>query len=156
MRLVALADVGEWSDNGLTAGEVLAERLDLAHSWHRAARRRAELGVWLERLNTALTLGPRAEVVAAGTPMSSLSAVARAAVLVAAALAERPRIVFADLGGGLPADPDGRDLPTILAALAPAATTLVLGSTAGEPGSPGDYGARGVQAITLDRKALQR
>jgi RND superfamily putative drug exporter len=156
MRLVALADIGEWSDSGLTVGEVLAERLDLAHSWRRAARRRAELGAWLDRLSAALDVAPRAEPVAADTPMSSLSAVARATVLVAAALAERPGIVFADLGDGLPADPAGRELPAILAALAPAATTLVLGSTAGDPGSPGGCGARGVQTVTLDRKALQR
>ncbi|TFB92734.1 MMPL family transporter [Cryobacterium sp. HLT2-28] len=176
MRTVALAEVGGRHDTGLTVGEVLAERLDLAHPWHRTARRRAELTVWLGRLEIALPQPSGRCPITAATPMATLPAIDRAVVLVAAALAERPRVVFVDLGDGLPIDPGGRDLVVILAALAPAATTIILGSGSdsgfGSVASrASEYGARAVQEITLDaveddatldrdsaldRKALQR
>ena len=167
LRAVALADVGDSSDNGLTVGELLAERLDLAHPWYRAASRRSLLAGWIARLNgelgtdrSGLPSGP----IVAGTTVSSLSALGRAAVLVAAALTETPRVVIVDLGEGLPVDPAGRDLVQVLATLAPAATTLVLGAASFPEATPVYRGARPLQTLdldsldrdSLDRKALQR
>jgi RND superfamily putative drug exporter len=172
LRMVALADVGDSSDNGLTVGELLAERLDLAHPWYRAASRRSLLSGWVERLNAALGSGRgdhAAGPIRSGTSVSSLSALERAAVLVAAALTENPGIVIVDLGEGLPVDPTGRDLVQVLATLAPASTTLILGAASFPDAAPAYRGARPLQTLHLDsrdrssldgassdRKALQR
>ena len=172
LRMVALADVGDSRDNGLTVGELLAERLDLAHPWYRAASRRSLLAGWVERLNVALGSGRgdhAGGAIRAGTTVSSLSALERAAVLVAAALTENPDVVIVDLGEGLPVDPTGRDLVQVLATLAPASTTLILGAASFPDAAPSYRGARPLQALHLDspdrssldgassdRKALQR
>ncbi|HSP52804.1 MAG TPA: hypothetical protein VLO00_07915, partial [Cryobacterium sp.] len=172
LRAVALADVGDSRDNGLTVGELLAERLDLAHPWYRAASRRSLLAGWITRLNGALgtaSSGLPARPIVTGTTVSSLSALDRAAVLVAAALTETPGVVIVDLGEGLPVDPTGRDLVQVLATLAPASTTLILGAASFPEDTPVYRGDRPLQTLDLDsldrgsldrgtrdRKALQR
>jgi RND superfamily putative drug exporter len=127
LRMVALADVGAGPGAGGTVGDLIGVRLSLTLPNLRPPGLRvsgagAQLAGWIDRLNAAL--GIRLNE---ATSLSSLTALERAAVIVAAALAERPGVVFVDLGD-MPVDPAGRDLVTVLAALAPATTTLVLGA----------------------------
>jgi putative drug exporter of the RND superfamily len=142
LRQVALCDIAApGGGSGLTVGEVIGERLELALPWFRARPRRSAVDLWIERANHALGSnvhvdgngpadGDGRRPLHAGTTLSSLSALARAAVLVAAALAENPGVVFVELGEGLPVHTDGRDLVAVLAEIAPAGTTLVLSAGA--------------------------
>ena len=133
LRQVALADVGGWDSrrNGLTVGELISARLALALPWYRVRPAKAQLALWLGRLNRALGVkGEDQEIITAATPMASLSDLGRAAALVASALAEHPGVVFADLGAGIPADENERDFATVLCTLAPAHTTLLIGAVA--------------------------
>lgn len=133
LRQVALADVGGWDfrRNGLTVGELISARLALALPWYRLRPAKAQLALWLGRLNRALgSTGEDQAVITAATPLASLSDLARAAALVASALAEHPGVVFADLGASIPADENERDFATVLCTLAPAHTTLLIGAAA--------------------------
>jgi RND superfamily putative drug exporter len=148
MRTVALADVSDSRDNGLTVGELIGERLDLVRSAVAVRNRRLDLAHWTDKLSTALGAAePRP--LTADSAVSSLSAVSRAAVLVAAALAERPGVLIVDLGDGLPADPAGRDPARVFAALAPLGTTVVLSASAYGDIDPALVQERGVQRFDL-------
>jgi RND superfamily putative drug exporter len=147
LRMVALADVGDNRDNGLTVGELLAERLDLNQPWYGGRSRSRTLDDWLDRLNRALGRAAEQQL-RQNTTVSSLPALARAAVIVAAALAERPGVVITDLGDAAPADQLGRSLAHVLADLAPASTTLILAaaSASGLPAEP----VQGRPLVSLD------
>ncbi|MEB0202188.1 MMPL family transporter [Cryobacterium sp. 5I3] len=151
LRVVALADVGDSRDNGLTIGELLAERLDLTQPRFRSRSRRGQLDGWIGRINRAIA-HDRAPVapLTADTPVSSLSAVSRAAVLVAAALAERPGVVVIDLGEGLPADPAGLSIGVVVATLAPADTTLIIAAASQHP-----LAAAGRAVLVVDLETLE-
>jgi RND superfamily putative drug exporter len=81
--------------------------------------------------------------------VASLSALARAATLAAAALAERPGVLVVDLGDGLPADAGGRGPAAVFAALAPLGTTLILSVTALDLVDPAITQERGIQRFDL-------
>ncbi|MFC5928664.1 MMPL family transporter [Cryobacterium melibiosiphilum] len=158
LRTVALADVGGGAGLGGTVGDLIGTRLSLTRPSRpnlplpglRVARAGAQLAGWIDRLNAALGIR-----LSEATTLSSLTALERAAVIVAAALAERPGVVFVDLGDGPPADSAGRELVTVLAALAPATTTLVLGATSFGFEPTGDAaGLRAQQHLDLTRLAL--
>ncbi|WP_120339923.1 MMPL family transporter [Cryobacterium soli] len=148
MRTVALAEVSDTRDNGLTVGELIAERLDLVQPLFRAANRPAQLRLWVDRLNVALGESERRPLTA-DTTVASLSALARAATLAAAALAERPGVLVVDLGDGLPADAGGRGPAAVFAALAPLGTTLILSVTALDLVDPAITQERGIQRFDL-------
>jgi RND superfamily putative drug exporter len=136
MRTVALADAGRGGEvmpRSLTVGELIRDRLQLAQPWYRVRPGRQQMRHWLERLNRALSSGRPAgggagAAITADTPVSSLTDLQRAAVQVAAALADHPLVVFADLGDSIPAGDDGREVCAVLAGLAPVHTTLILGA----------------------------
>jgi RND superfamily putative drug exporter len=148
MRTVALADVSDSRDNGLTVGELLAERRDLVRSSFGSRNRQADLQHWVDRLNAALGAA-EPEPLNLGTTVASLSALARAAALAAAALTERPGVLIVDLGDGLPADAAGRDPAAVFAALAPQGTTLVLSAAALDRVDPAVVQERGLQRFDL-------
>ena len=147
LRRVALADIGEHRDTEITVGELLAERLRLTLPWYRTASVAVRRADWISSINRALGTG---QPVSAATTISALPAPARATVLVAAALAERPGVVFVDLGEGLPEPFLGRDLATVLAMLAPPTTTLVLGVARFDIDGPEAAHDRPWQQIDLD------
>jgi RND superfamily putative drug exporter len=148
MRTVALADVSDSRDNGLTLGELLAERRDLVRSSFGSRNRQADLQHWVDRLNAALGAA-EPEPLNLGTTVASLSALARAAALAAAALTERPGVLIVDLGDGLPADAAGRDPAAVFAALAPQGTTLILSAAALDRVDPAVIQERGLQRFDL-------
>ncbi|MGO4692395.1 MMPL family transporter [Glaciibacter sp. 2TAF33] len=152
LRTVALCDLGggDSASNGRTVGELISERLELGLPWFRTRPRRAQLDQWHDKINRALGNGI-GHGITAHTTVSSLSAEARAAVLVAAALAENPGVVFVDLGES----PDTVLLATVAAALAPDTTTIVLGAGAGAGAGAavgrdvGGIGGRGIRRLEL-------
>ncbi|MEO8907746.1 MAG: hypothetical protein ABI310_06665, partial [Microbacteriaceae bacterium] len=131
MRQVALCDVGtvDTLNGDLTVAEVLAERSELSGPWWRFTSSRRQVAVSVARLADALDAHEvRGIALTADTTLASLGAVQRASLLVAAALTERPGIVFIDLGDRL-GDPVRRDtFIAVVEKLAPSGTTLVFGS----------------------------
>jgi RND superfamily putative drug exporter len=151
LRRVALVDVGQHRDSSITVGELLAERLRLALPWYRAGRVSDLSAEWIGSINRAIGDGP---TITAATTISALPAQARATVLVAAALTERPGIVVVDLGDGLPDPLGGRSLATELSVLAPLTTTLVLSAGRFSVDDPQSANDRPWQHINLDALAV--
>lgn len=125
LRRVAVADLasGEAVTGALAAGETVAARIDAAAPWYRLGVPRRQVDAWLQRASRAS--GTRIE---RDTPLAALDPVARAAVLVAAALAERPELLVIELGDVEPAD--SAQFERMLAGLAPEHTALVLAAGA--------------------------
>lgn len=164
MRQVALVDVGRHSgiDGGRTVAEVLAERLELAARWWPSSSRLALIG-WERRITDALAAaGCDAAGVHGGSSLSTLGSVQRSTVLVAAALAERPGLVFIDLGEGVSGEADGERFARVVAALAPASVTIVfsLSSSAGAAGAADAADASsalaGRERVALDLNVVDR
>jgi RND superfamily putative drug exporter len=161
MRHVALCDVGalENADGDLTVGEVLAERMELSGPWWRPGASRRQVDAWVARTASALDAHEvRGPALAADVSLTSLNSAQRAAVLVAAALAERAGVVFIDLGDRIP---DGSALTTfvnVIETLAPSSTTVVLGSLALAPDTAlrVDRACVTTDLDTLTRKAVLR
>lgn len=135
-RLAALADIGgtEHAEVHSSIGDLLEERLRLTVPWYRSwvVRRRAQ--AWLDRANTVLSEGHLAVSAIPLSPISlharveELPQLQRAVALATVAIVERTPIVFLDQ---LDAFADPRDESSFLAAidrLAPATTTVVLGT----------------------------
>lgn len=132
LRRVALVDAATAGTlHGRTAADVLIERLDLAALWFRPRRARSGASEWIERINEALETAGCPGLVSGDDELSSLTAVQRAGVLVAAALTERPGVVFVDLGEGVAGEDGTQALVALVAALVPASVTVVLGSDPG-------------------------
>ena len=126
-RLVALEDIGgsDRAEVRVGIGDLLIERLRLTQPWFRAFGVHRRARVWLDRVNSVLgdrgTIQPRATV-------ESLPQLERALALSAVALAERTPVVMLDL---LDAFADSAEESRFLCALdrlAPATTTIVLGT----------------------------
>jgi RND superfamily putative drug exporter len=131
-RLVALEDIGgsDRAEVRVGIGELLMERLRMTQPWYRTfvVQRRARS--WLDRVNAVL--GDRAPVSVRST-IEQLPQLQRAVALSAVALAEHTPVVMLDL---LDAFADPRDELAFLAALdrlAPATTTIILGSPTPAP-----------------------
>ncbi len=133
LRRVGMIDVGAGQRHDLdrTVGELLTERLELSTPWYRFGARSGAHQMWIDRINSALRATDTVHrPIEDGTSISSLSALGRATVLAASVLSEKPEVLIVDLGDALPLDSRGRNIAQVLAALAPASTTIVL--TAGD------------------------
>lgn len=150
MRVVALAEGSSDVPIGGTVGELIAARLDATRPWYRLRPSSALIAEWVTRAADAVghTLdGPPFGV---DTPLSTLGAERRAVVAVAAALAERPKVVVIDLDD----DPSeaNTELWDALARLVPTTVTLVVGvgPAATMPDVSPQLAARGIRTIEPD------
>jgi RND superfamily putative drug exporter len=143
-RLVALADLGGGrAETRVTVRELLDERIRLTGAWYRAFRVRGRVDRWIERIAAVLArVVPDQDRVSAASVVGSLPQLQRAVVLAAAALAEQAPVVLLDIVDPLP-EADARALIVALEALAPGATTVVLGVSI--------RGASGVATRSPDR-----
>ncbi|WP_308465097.1 MMPL family transporter [Rathayibacter soli] len=166
MRQVALCDVGAVDTRGgdLTVGEVLAERSELGSPWWRLTSSRRQVISAAARVADALDAHEvRGVPLTVDTTFATLGAVQRASVLVAAALTERPGIVFIDLGDRL-GDPRRRaTFIAVVEKLTSAGTTIVFGSQSastatGDADSNADAEASGVSRLltVIDLDSLAR
>ena len=150
MRLVAIAEGATDVPTGGTVGELIAARLDATRPWYRLRPSSALVDDWTSRAADAVGHGPDGPRFGVGTPIASLGAETRAVVAVAAALAERPRVVVIDLDDD-PTEADTK-LWHALARLVPTTVTLVvgLGAAATPPDVSPELGARGIRTIEPD------
>ncbi|MDQ1584035.1 MAG: putative drug exporter of the superfamily [Microbacteriaceae bacterium] len=160
MRQVTLADVGalESLDSDRTVSEVLAERIELTGPWWRTGASSRQLESWVERVNAAfLSAGVPSEPIAPGASLAALGSLQRAVIVAAAALTERSGVIVIDLGDGLPGARDDADFAAVVAALAPASTSVVLGSSlfdAARAQAPSGRQTFDLDLYTFDRKGV--
>jgi RND superfamily putative drug exporter len=168
LRRVALVDIvaGEAAFGDRTVGEVLEERIELGQPWYRFTSVSKQSARWVDAIRVALATDDGAASTQQpelrdSTQMSSLDFRSRAAVLVAAGLAERPGVLVVELGDETGAGfPEPALLETI-SALTPSLTTLVFTGGALRIPSTGDRGIHNVvlsdeREIHTHRKAVLR
>lgn len=130
--LVALADVGgsQRSETSVTVGELLTERLEMTLPWYRALSTRRARMRWLVRANGALrqSTGRECVEITAQSTLLSLPQLERAVALATVALAERTPVVMLDQLDPFANPEDEEAFVAALRALAPAETTLVIGT----------------------------
>lgn len=130
--LVALADVGgsQRSETSVTVGELLTERLEMTLPWYRALSTRRARMRWLVRANGALrqATGRECVEITASSTLISLPQLERAVALATVALAERTPVVMLDQLDPFSGPDDEEAFVAALRALAPADTTLVIGT----------------------------
>ena len=130
--LVALADVGgaQRSETSVTVGELLTERLEMTLPWYRALTTRRARMRWLVRANGALrqATGRECVEITAQSTLISLPQLERAVALATVALAERTPVVMLDQLDPFANPEDEEAFVAALRALAPAQTTLVIGT----------------------------
>jgi len=129
--LVALADVGgvERAETSVTVGELLRERLEMTEPWYRMWSPGRRSRAWLERINTVARQAsnrPTVEVTASST-LVQLPQLERAIALAAIALAEHTPVVMLDQLDSF-SEADGHDFIAALDLIAPADTTVVVGT----------------------------
>jgi RND superfamily putative drug exporter len=158
-RLVALEDVGgsDRAEVRVGVGELLVERMRLTQPWYRIAGQQRRVRSWLARVNSVLG----ADSVESHSTIDQLPQLPRAVALAAVALAEHTPVIMLDQLDAF-ADPlDEAAFLRALDCLAPATTTIVLGT----PLAPRDFEMTGIgrdvlvldlAAIALDRIALDR
>ena len=153
-RLVALEDIGgsDRAEVRVGVGELLVERLRMTQPWYRAFTVGRRARSWVARMNAVLGAPAGAEVVTGASTVDQLHQLERAVALAAVALAEHTPVVMLDLMDAF-ADPheEARFLAA-LDALAPATTTIVLGTAV----RPRDFETAAVRrrVITLDLAAV--
>ena len=125
--LVALADVGgsQRSETSVTVGELLVERLEMTLPWYRLFRTHRSAQRWLDRVNTVLA---SATPVRLDSTLIELPQLERAVALATVALAERTPVVMLDQLDPFANPEDEAAFVTAIHALAPATTTLVVGT----------------------------
>lgn len=126
--LVALADVGgaQRTETSVTIGELLRERIEMTQPWYRFLTTGRSARRWLDRVNAVLG-DDRAQV----TPQSTLvelPQLERAVSLASVALAERTPVVMLDQLDAFASDEEEAAFVSAVARLAPATTTLVIGT----------------------------
>ncbi|MCU1558587.1 MAG: family transporter [Microbacteriaceae bacterium] len=161
-RLVAMADVGglERAETSVTLGELLEERLRLTQPWYRIWRGRHRVQRWVARINSVLAeVAPSGAImVHAGSTLNELPQRERAIALAAIALAEgTPVVVLNQLDTFARADDETAFLSAICR-LAPATTTLVIGTPVAVRSAPAvASGSRPIAAIdfaSLDARGV--
>ncbi|WP_022890525.1 MMPL family transporter [Agromyces italicus] len=167
MRHVAMAEVASDAPTGTTVSELIAARLDATRPWYRLGVAGSQVREWAERaarsLGAASTPGAGASERGgtstarfdADTPLASLGAEARTIVAVAAALAERPKLVVIDLDDE-PSDASA-ELWSALSALVPATVTLIvgLGMAASPLDASPELAARGIRTLEPVSRSLE-
>ncbi|HEY5222357.1 MAG TPA: MMPL family transporter [Microbacteriaceae bacterium] len=131
MRQVTLCDVGtvDTLNGDTTVGEVVSERSELSGPWWRLTSSRRQVAGTIARLADALDAHEVRGIPLDGdTTIAALGAVQRAGLLVAAALTERPGIIFIDLGDRLGDRARRHTFIAVVEKLAPAGTSIVFGS----------------------------
>lgn len=148
--LVALADVGgaQRTETSLTVGQLLAERIEMTQPWYRLFATNRSARRWLERINWVL--GPDRTRVAAWSTLTELPQLERAVALACVALAERTPLVMLDQLDSFASGEDEAAFVTAVRALAPATTTVVIGTPLpARIASMGDTGDRPFVEIDL-------
>jgi putative drug exporter of the RND superfamily len=132
VSLVALADVGgvERAETSVTVGELLRERLELKQPWYRMWFTGRRSRGWLERVNSVLEQVTNATPtpVRAASRLIELPHLERAVALAAVALSEHTPIVVLDQVDTFASTDDEAAFLAAIHLLAPATTTLVVGS----------------------------
>lgn len=150
MRHVAMAEVASDAPTGTTVGELIEARLDATRPWYRLVVPAGQVREWTER--AARALGARFDV---DTPLAALGAEARTVVAVAAALAERPKLVVLDVDD----EPSAAspELWSALADLVPATVTLIVGvgAAASSPDVSPALVARGIRTLEPVSRSLE-
>ncbi|CAN5221078.1 MMPL family transporter [soil metagenome] len=158
--LVALADVGgaQRTETTVTVGELLAERLEMTQPWYRMFTTQRSARRWLDRVNSVLGAG-RSRV----EPSSSLLGLPqleRAVALSAVALAERTPLVMLDQLDAFANPEDEAAFVTAVRTLAPATTTVVIGTPVPARGEwvwdTGDRPLLEVDLYSLSQEGLVR
>jgi RND superfamily putative drug exporter len=149
-RLVALEDIGGTDRAEVRVGlsELMVERLRLTQPWYRAFAVHRRARTWLARVDSVLGSG---HSISPRSTIGQLPQLERAVALSAVALAEHTPVVILDL---LDAFADAADEARFLVALdrlAPATTTIVLGSPAQTKTGRGAVLGREIVHLDLDR-----
>ena len=131
--LVALADVGgvERTETTVTVGELLTERLELTQPWYRMWNTTRQSRAWLARVNSVAreASGRQTVPVTNATTLVELPQFERAVALAAIALSEQTPIVMLDQLDAFTPDDESAFIDAV-ATLAPASTTVVVGTPA--------------------------
>jgi len=145
--LVALADVGgaARAETSVTIGELLAERLEMTQPWYRFFSTARSARRWLDRVNAVL--GDDRVTVRTSSTLVELPQLERAVALASVALAERTPIVMLDQLDSFASDEEETAFVSAVARLAPATTTLVIGTPV--PSRCGSLADRTVVTIDL-------
>ncbi|MBC7725522.1 MAG: MMPL family transporter [Burkholderiaceae bacterium] len=131
-RLVALADISQTAGTegaDTTVGTLLAERLRLTRFWLPGARQR-EVDRWVDRVREVLAeVAPRDHTpITTRTRISELPQLERAVALSVVALCERTPVVMLDQVDPFARDDDAAAFLSAVSRLAPAGTTIFVGS----------------------------
>ena len=156
-RTVAMINVGglERTVGNLTFGELLEERLRITLPWYRTWRSGRVAARWVRDVNAALVAKrAAASKLSAGSNLQQLPQLERAVALACVALAERPAIVMLELQDAFSSADDEAAFLDAVCSLAPAETTILLGTSA--PRQPGRTTVGGRAVITLDLESLAR
>ena len=126
-RLVALEDIGGTDRAEVRVGiaELLVERLRLTQPWYRAIAVHRRARSWLDRVDAVLGEG---HAIPARASIEQLPQLERAVALTAVALAEHTPVVMLDLLDAFADSADEMKFLRALDRLAPATTTIVLGT----------------------------
>lgn len=129
--MVALADIGgtQRSETSVTIGELLVERLEMTQPWYRMFSTHRSAQRWLDRVNSVLSVGGRERaLVTQASTLVELPQLERAVALAAVALAERTPVVMLDQLDPFANPEDETAFRHAIDRLAPATTTLVIGT----------------------------
>jgi RND superfamily putative drug exporter len=134
-RLVALEDIGGTDRAEVRVGiaELLVERLRLTQPWYRAFAVHRRARTWLDRVDAVLGEG---HAIPARASIEQLPQLERAVALTAVALAEHTPVVMLDLLDAFADSADEAEFLRALDRLAPATTTIVLGTPVAPRSSP--------------------
>lgn len=142
-------DGGAWGDP--TWRELLEERLRVTLPWYRSWRSGRAATEWMRRTTAVLDAQgghPGSRRPGPQSGIRSLPRLERAVVLASVALAESPAVVVLDVSETLRGAAEDDAFLTAVTAIAPAATTIVVGSN--RPFAPVEIPGRGVVRLDLD------
>jgi putative drug exporter of the RND superfamily len=150
-RLVALEDIGGTDRAEVRVGiaELLVERLRLTQPWYRAFAVHRRARTWLARVDAVLGEG---RSIPGRASIEQLPQLERAVALTAVALAEHTPVVMLDLLDAFADSADEAEFLRALDRLAPATTTIVLGTPVAPRRAPSL--SRTVVNLDLDDIAL--
>lgn len=156
--LVALANVGgsERSETSVTVGELLVERLETTQPWFRFLTTRRRAAGWITRINSVLAqaTGREPMTVQHASALLELPQLERAVALAAIALAERTPVVMLDQLDAFASSDDEDAFLAAVHLLAPATTTVIVGTPVPARAVGGDWTA-GRERRDIDLYALQ-